>query len=110
MRNTADEQAFSSAIVCSSSNLRKSKFSQITEYQEERFFANVWVQLLLFINVYFSWIWLASNSITLYYEYFNLTTIHRVLSVILEIFWTRYPILLASGYFLSSYKLRCKFT
>lgn len=33
MRNTADEQAFSSAIVCSSSNLRKSKFSQITEYQ-----------------------------------------------------------------------------
>lgn len=89
MRNTTDEQTFSSAIVCSSSNLRKSKFSQITEYRglwnvvwkgdqrfqiylfliaEERFFANVWVQLLLFINVYFSWIWLASNSITLYYE------------------------------------------
>uniref|UniRef100_A0A8D8H5R8 Transmembrane protein 17A n=1 Tax=Culex pipiens TaxID=7175 RepID=A0A8D8H5R8_CULPI len=82
MRNTADEQTFSSAIVCSSSNLRKSKFSQITEYREERFFANVWVQLLLFINVYFSWIWLASNSITLYYEYFNLTTIHRVLSTL----------------------------
>uniref|UniRef100_A0A1Q3FU83 Putative conserved plasma membrane protein n=1 Tax=Culex tarsalis TaxID=7177 RepID=A0A1Q3FU83_CULTA len=82
MRNQTEEQTFSSAIVCSSSNLRKSKFSQVSEYREERFFANVWVQLLLFINVYFGCIWLASNTVTLYYEYFNLTTIHCVLSIL----------------------------
>ncbi|XP_055524365.1 transmembrane protein 17-like [Wyeomyia smithii] len=77
--NDSSEEKFSSVIIVNrNSNNQNTK----SVFNEERYFASVWVQLLLQFNIYFSGIWFVSSLITMYKKYCDLSTITRVLSII----------------------------
>lgn len=85
---TSTEQVLWKPIIDSCTERHKARLSQFSQYRgtfkrcsfitflknnflhlaEERYYANVWVQLLFYLNVHFSGVWLISSIVTLYYQ------------------------------------------
>ncbi|XP_050087987.1 transmembrane protein 17-like [Anopheles aquasalis] len=51
-------------------------------YEEEEVISDLWVQLMIHINIYFAPVWLVAAVVCLYYEFENINSIEQTLSIL----------------------------